>query len=167
MNCIQAEHAERMEKKRQQYEESERSQSTFMPEISMVSHQMDRSVDSLMTWQKQREQRQHTRKVALEKEQRSNSPFRPTLSKKTEQIVRRMDRSSNDGCRSTARANGMPLCWALLELNDGVVQRGENTELQRRSKKLALNLQSTAGRLGSTWAVSLSTKDCIDRQVRA
>merc|ERR1719272_383626 len=105
METQQAEHAERLEKKRQQYEESERSQSTFMPEISMVSHQMDRSVDSLMTWQKQREQRQHTRKVALEKEERCNSPFRPTLSKKTEQIVRRMDRSSNDGCRSTARAN--------------------------------------------------------------
>ena len=51
----QAEHNELIARKRAEYEEAEASQATFMPEISMMSHQMDRSVDDLMQWQRDRE----------------------------------------------------------------------------------------------------------------
>eukprot|EP00658_Telonema_sp_P-2_P005347 TRINITY_DN12000_c0_g1_i1.p1 TRINITY_DN12000_c0_g1~~TRINITY_DN12000_c0_g1_i1.p1 ORF type:complete len:408 (-),score=98.52 TRINITY_DN12000_c0_g1_i1:163-1386(-) len=103
MATQQAEQEERLARKKAEYDEAERSQSTFMPEISLVSHQMERSVDSLMQWQKDREMRNQSKRQESEKKARTDSPFRPRINKKSEQIVRRMSKSTNDGCRTTAR----------------------------------------------------------------
>jgi len=143
-------HRQRIESKRRQFQDQENELSTFSPEISLTANRMDRSVNGLLEWGKERDMRNEQKRQEREAEQRASQPFKPRLSKRTQKIAARMPRSQNDGCRATARAEAAETASQIADSDMRSEVRSEATfqpSIDSRSARLYMGEESVHERL--------------------